>query len=107
MKHENRDNDELLCFYCKRFTHRQDECHTQIQDNQPCMDSRGRKYWLKGYTDEEMTQEMASPISALTSYVTPLKGSRVALPQLILNLCLASLTTGNKLYEIFGPVEKI
>jgi hypothetical protein len=96
-----------LCFYCKRFNHRQDECCTQIQDNHPCTDSRGRKYWLKRYTDEEMTQGSNSPISALTSYVTPLRGSRAVLPQLILNLCLASLMTCNKLYEIFTPGEKI
>jgi hypothetical protein len=71
------------------------------------MDGRGRKYWPKRYTDEEKTQEMTSPISALTSYVTPLKGSRAVLPQLILNLCLASLMTCNKLYKIFMPGEKI
>jgi hypothetical protein len=70
------------------------------------MDSR-RKYWPKRYTDEETTQETASPISALTSYVTPLRGSRAVLPQLILNLCLASLMTCNKLYDIFAPGEKI
>jgi hypothetical protein len=94
-KHQN------LCFYCKRLNHCQDKCCTRIQDNQPCTDSRGQKYWPKRYTDEETPQETASPMSALTSYVTPLKGSRAVLPQLILNLCLASLTTCNKLYEIF------
>jgi hypothetical protein len=99
-KHQN------LCFYCKRFNHWQDDCPTWMQDNQPCTDSRGRKYWLKRYTDET-TQGMTSPISALTSYVTPLRGSRAVLPQLILNLCLASLTTCNRLYEIFMPGEKI
>jgi hypothetical protein len=77
-----------------------------MQDNQPCTDSRGRKYWPKRYTNE-MTQEPTSPISALTSYVTPLRGSRAVLPQLILNLCVASLATCNKLYEIFAPGEKI
>jgi len=66
---------QILCFYCKRFNHCQDECHTQIQDFQPCMDNRGRKYWPKRFTHEEMTQETASLISALTSYVTPLRGS--------------------------------
>jgi hypothetical protein len=96
---------QILCFYCKRFNHRQDECRTQIQDNQPCMDSRGRKYWPKRYTDEETAQQMASPISALTSFVTPLRGSRAVLPQLILNLCLASLMTCNKLFKIFAPGE--
>jgi hypothetical protein len=100
-KHQN------LCFYCKQFNHRQDECRTQIQDNQPCTESRGRKYWPKRYTDEEMTQGTTSLISALTSYVTPLRGSRAVLPQLILNICLASLTTCNKLYEIFALGEKI
>jgi hypothetical protein len=39
------------------------------------MDNRGRKYWPKRFTHEEMTQETASLISALTSYVTPLRGS--------------------------------
>jgi hypothetical protein len=100
-KHQN------LCFYCKRFNHRQDECRTRIQDNQPCTNSRGRKYWRKRYTDEEMTQGSASPVSARTNYVTPLMGSRSVLPQLILNLCLALLTTCNKLYEIFVPGEKV
>jgi len=95
-----------LCFYCKRFNHQQDECRTRIQDNQPCTDGRGKKYWLKSYTDET-TQETTSPISALTSYVTPLRGSRGVLPQLILNLCLALLTTCKKLYKIFAPGEKI
>jgi hypothetical protein len=98
---------QILCYYCKRFNHRQDKCRTQIQDKQPCTDSRGRKYWPKRYTGEEMTQVMASPISALTSYVTPLRGSQAVLPQLILNLCLASLMTCNKLFEIFAPGEKV
>jgi len=100
-KHQN------LCFYCKQFNHRQDECRTRIQDNQPCTDSRGRKCCPKRYTNEETTQGMTSLISALTSYVTPLRGSRAVLPQLILNICLASLTTCDKLYEIFALGEKI
>jgi hypothetical protein len=100
-------NNKKLCFYCKQFNHRQDECRTRIQDNQPCMDSKGRKYWPKQYTDEETTQGSTSPISALTNYVTPLMGSRSVLPRLILNLCLASLMTCNKLYEIFAPGEKV
>jgi hypothetical protein len=89
-----------LCFYCKRFNHRQEECRTRIQDKQPCTDARGRKYWPKRYTDEETTQE-------LTNYVTPLMGSRSVLTQIILNLCLASLTTCNQIYDIFAPGEKI
>jgi hypothetical protein len=100
-------SNQKLCFDCKRFNHRQDECRTRIQDKQPCTDSRGRKYWPKQYTDEEMTQGLTSPISALTNYVKPLMGSRSVLPQLILNLCLASLTTCNKLYKIFTPGEKV
>jgi hypothetical protein len=81
----------------------------QDQDSrQPTFtDGKGRKYWSKRYTDEETTQRSASPISALTNYVTPLKGSRSVLPQLILNLCLASLMTCNTLYEIFVPGEKV
>ncbi len=45
---------------------------TRIQDEQPCTDNRGRKYWPKRYTDENGTQEQGptSPISALRSYVT-------------------------------------
>jgi hypothetical protein len=50
-----------MCFYYKRFNHRQDECRTQIQDNQPCTDSRGRKYWPKRYTDEETTKRNDFP----------------------------------------------
>ena len=96
-----------LCFNWKRFNHRQDKCRARIQGNQPCTDSKGRKYWLRWYTDEETTQRSASLISALTNYVTPFKGSRSILPQLILNLCLASLMTCNKLYEIFAPGEKV
>jgi hypothetical protein len=100
-KHQN------LCFYCKRFNHQQDKRQTRIQDNQPCTDNKGRKYWPKRYTDKEMTQGSASPISALMNYVTPLKCSRSVLPQLILNLCLALLMTCNKLYEIFAPGKKV
>jgi hypothetical protein len=98
---------QTLCFYCKRFNHQQDKCWTRIQDNQPCTDSKGRKYWPKQYTNEETTQRTVSPISALANYITPLKGSRVVLLQLILNLCLAALTTCNKLYEIFTPGVKV
>jgi len=54
-----------------------------------------------------MTHGTISPISALKNYVTPLMGSRSVLTQLILNLCLASLTTCNKIYEIFAPGEKV
>ncbi len=85
-----------LCFYCKRFNYRHKDCRTRIQDKQPCMDARGRKYWPRRYTHEEMTQEPISPISALTNYVTPLMGSRSVLTQIILNLCLASLTPATK-----------
>ncbi len=99
-------NNQKLCFYCNRFNHRQDECRARIQDKQPCTGSKGRKYWPKKYTDEETTQK-TSPISALTNYVTPLIGSRSVVPQLILNLCLASLMTCNKLYKIFAPGEKV
>ncbi len=95
-----------MCFYCKRFNHRQEEFRTRIQDKQPYTDSRGRKYWPRRYTDKETTQE-PSPISALTNYVTPLMGSRSVLTQIILNLCLASLMTCNKIYDIFTPGEKI
>jgi hypothetical protein len=99
--------NQNLCYYCKRFNHCQDDCRTQIEDNQPCTDSRGRKYWPKRYTDEETTQKTVSPIPALTSYVTPLRGSRAVLPQLLLNPCVASLATCNKLFEIFAPGEKV
>jgi hypothetical protein len=34
-------------------------------------------------------------------------GSRLVLTQIILNLCLASLTTCNKIYDIFAPGEKV
>jgi hypothetical protein len=96
-----------LCFYCKRFNHRQEDCRTRIQDNQPCTDARGRKFWPRQYTDEETTQGPILPILALTNYVTPLMGSRSVLTQIILNVCLASLTTCNKIYDIFAPGEKI
>jgi hypothetical protein len=98
-----------LCFYCKRFNHRQEDCRTRIQDGQPCTDNRGRKYWPKRYTDEEGTQGQGqtSPISALKSYVTPLLGSSSVLTQILLNLCLASLTTCSKIYDIFAPGEKV
>jgi Retroviral aspartyl protease len=96
-----------LCFYCKRFNHQQEDCRTRIQDKQPCTDARGRKYWPRRYTDEETTQGHISPILALTNYITPLMGSRSVLTQIILNLCLASLTTCNKIYDIFAHGEKI
>ena len=102
-------SNKNLCFYCKRFNHRQEDCRTRIQDGQPCTDNRGRKYWPKRYTDENDTQGQGptSPISALKSYVTPLLGSRSVLTQIILNLCLASLTTCSKIYDIFAPGEKV
>jgi hypothetical protein len=99
--------NQNLCFYCKHFNHRQEECRTRIQDKQPCTDNRGRKCWPKCYLDEETAQGPISPISALTNYVTPLMGSRLVVTQIILNLCLASLTTCNKIYDIFAPGEKI
>ena len=97
----------MLCFYCKCFNHCQDECRNWIQDNQPCTDNKGRKYWPRRYTDEEMTHRPVSLISALTEYVNPLSGNRLVLLQLILNLCIASLATCNKLCKIFAPGEKI
>ncbi len=99
--------NQNLCFYCKCFNHRQEDFRTRIQDGQPCTDTRGRKYWPKQYTDEETNQGPISPISAFTNYVTPLMGSRSVLTQIILNLCLASLTTCSKIYDIFAPGEKI
>jgi hypothetical protein len=103
------------CLYRKRFNHQQEECRTRIQDNKPCTDNKGRKYWPKQYIDEEMAkryingpkaQGPISPISALQNYVTPLKGSQSVVTQIILNLCLAPLTTCNRIYEIFAPGEK-
>jgi len=103
----NDNKNWQLCYSCKRYNHPQEECRTRIQENQPCTDSRGQKYWLRRYTDEEPAQKAVSPISALTNYVTPLRGSRAVLPQLLLNLCVASLATCNKLFEIFAPEEKL
>ncbi len=99
--------NQNLCFYCKHFNHRQEECRTRIQDKQPCTDNRGRKYWPKRYIDKETAQGPISPIWALTNYVTPPMGSRSVVTQIILNLCLSSLTTCNKIYDIFAPGEKI
>ncbi len=63
-------------YFCKRYNHQQEECRTRIQENQPCTDSRGWKYWPKRYTtSEETTQKNVSPILALTSKVTPLRGN--------------------------------
>ena len=100
------NRNQNLFYYCKHFNHWQEGCRTRIQNGQPCMDNRGRKYWPKWYTDEKANQGPISPISALTNYVTPLLGSRSVLTQIILNLCLASLTTCNKIYDIFAPGEK-
>ncbi len=108
--------NQNLCFYCKRFNHRQKECRTRIQDKQPCMDNRWWKYWPKLYIDKETakrhlngetTQGPLWPISAITNYVTPLMGSWSVVTQIILNLCLALLTTCNKIYDIFAAGEKI
>ncbi len=110
-KQEKTTNDNKnwqLCYFCKRYNHWQEECCTRIQENQLCTDNRGQKYWLKRYTtNEETTQKTISPISALTSYVTPLRGNWAVLPQLLLNLCVATLANCNKLFEIFAPGEKV
>jgi hypothetical protein len=54
-----------------------------------------------------MTHRPASPISALTEYVNPLRDNRLVLTKLILNLCIAWLANCNKMYEIFAPGEKV
>jgi hypothetical protein len=104
----NSNRNMKFCYFCMRYNHRQKECRTGINENQPCTDSKGQKNWPRRYTaDEETIQKTVSPISAPTSYVTMLRGSRAVLPQLLLNLCVASLATCNKLFEIFAPEEKV
>ncbi len=102
------NKNHQLCYFCKKYNHRQEECCTRIQENQPCMYSQGKKYWPRRYvTSEEAPQGNISPISALSSYMMLLKQSPAVLLQLLLNLCVASLASCNKLFEIFIPGEKV
>jgi len=59
-------NRQLLCHYCRKHNHRQEECRIRKQENQPCTDVQGLKYlpkvlfWNNG-------QEKLATISALRS----------------------------------------
>jgi hypothetical protein len=56
--------------------------------------------------DEETLQREISPISALSGYVAPLRQIPTVILQLLLYLCVASLATCNKLFEIFDREKK-
>ncbi len=97
----NNNRNKQFCYFCKRYNHQQEECHTRIQVNQPCTDKQGRTYWSRRYaTKEEPQQRETSPISALPGFVAPLA-------QMLLNLCVVSLTTCTKLYEILASGDKV
>jgi len=48
-----------------------------------------------------------SPISALNGLVTLLMQNPSVIPQLIFNLCVVSLATCNKLFEVLAPGDKV
>ncbi len=104
-------NDNLnwqFCYFCKRYNHPQEKCCARIQENQPCTDKQGRKYWPRQYTMSNKPQQREiSPISALTGFVEPLMQSPLVIPQLIVNLCVVSLATCTKLFDILAPRDKV
>ena len=81
----NDNRNRQFCYVCKRYNHRQEECRTRIQENQPCTDKQGQKYWPKRYTTSKSPQGEISPISALTGFLAVLTENPMVIPKLILN----------------------
>jgi len=104
----NNNGNRQFCYFCKWYNHGQEECCTRMQENQPCMNRQGRGYWPKRYAaEEEARQGEVSPILALSGFVEPLMQNPMVIPQLLLSLCMVSLTTCNKLFKIFAPGDKV
>jgi len=61
---------------------------TRIQENEPCTDKQGQKYWPQRCITDEKPPGEISPISALTYFVTPLMQNPMMIPQLIFNHCV-------------------
>jgi hypothetical protein len=103
----NKYKNCYFCHYCKKHNHRHEECKIQQQDNQPCTDAQGCKYWLKRYKQEEQTQKATTTISALKGLMTPLIQSPLVIPQLIQNLDMVSIAACNKLFKVLAPGNRV
>lgn len=41
----NSNNNKIVCVYCKKPNHHQDQCRKRITDKQPCVSNSGKTYW--------------------------------------------------------------
>lgn len=41
----NSSNNKIICVYCKKPNHHQDQCRKRIADRQPCVANNGKQYW--------------------------------------------------------------
>ena len=39
------NNSRIICVYCKKPNHHQDQCRKRIVDKQPCVSNSGKTYW--------------------------------------------------------------
>jgi hypothetical protein len=58
-----------FCVYCKIMNHTQEECHKRINENKPCVTSKGHLYWPKvnSTNDNPNTVQQNSNPSAIDS----------------------------------------
>jgi hypothetical protein len=65
----NASRNGKFCVYCKILNHTQEECRKHINDNKPCVTSKGQLYWPKvnSTTDNPNTVQQNSNPNAIDS----------------------------------------
>jgi hypothetical protein len=65
----NASRNSKFCVYCKIMNHTQEECRKEINDNKPCVTSKGQLYWPKvnSTNDNPNTVQQNSNPSAIES----------------------------------------
>ncbi len=65
----NASRNGTFCVYCKIMNHTQEECRKRINDNKPCVTSKGQLYWPKvnSTNDNLTTVQQSSNPSAIES----------------------------------------
>jgi hypothetical protein len=56
----NSNRNKMMCIFCRKQGHRQEECRKRINSNQPCLDLSGKPFWSKINTSDN-----GAPIQAL------------------------------------------
>jgi hypothetical protein len=48
----NSNRNKMMCIFCRKQGHRQEDCRKRINSNQPCLDLSGKPFWPKVNTTD-------------------------------------------------------